>query len=402
MKNLAVYISYRPYSGGAYQYWLAVLKAVAMLNKDRYHVICYSEYNEWKMVAERIGVEFEVARRPKSILQRGMSYFSTQYMPKWFNIRFAFLWNPFAAQLKKNNTEIWLSQSSYFAKNLKNVLSIVPIFDLMHRYHPELDEYKGIYNKLEKQFKEECKTASLILVDSVIGKQQVMDCYGGVEKKLENKLRVLPYIPPDYIYEGKQCEDLPYDIFDKYIFYPAQFWTHKNHVMLIYAVNELKKENIDVNLVFVGSEKNNLEKVRRTIEELKLNENIKILGYVSNEEMVYLYKHAKALVMPSLFGPTNIPQLEAFELGCPVAVSRIYGIPEQVGNAALLFDPENLKEITECIKALWTDDELCRKLSAEGKKRATQWGQKEFTELLCGYIEEFKDNENIIEFRGEI
>ena len=52
--------------------------------------------------------------------------------------------------------------------------------------------------------------------------------------------------------------------------------------------------------------------------------------------MISFYKYAVALVMPTFFGPTNIPPLEAFALGCPVITSNIYGIPEQVGDAALL------------------------------------------------------------------
>ena len=92
--------------------------------------------------------------------------------------------------------------------------------------------------------------------------------------------------------------------------------------------------------------------------------------------------------MPTLFGPTNIPQLEAFELGCPVATSNIYGIPEQVGDAALLFNPESVDEIAGCIEKLWEDDKLCTELIEKGEKRAAKWGQKEFTEILLEYISE--------------
>ena len=65
-----------------------------------------------------------------------------------------------------------------------------------------------------------------------------------------------------------------------------------------------------------------------------MQEDVKILGYVLNEEMVWLYRHARAMVMPTHLGPKNIPQLEAIELGCPVATSRIYGLPEQVRDGA--------------------------------------------------------------------
>ena len=92
--------------------------------------------------------------------------------------------------------------------------------------------------------------------------------------------------------------------------------------------------------------------------------------------------------MPTLFGPTNIPQLEAFVLHCPVATSRIYAIPEQVGDAALIFDPLNVEEIAHCIERLWVDDELCQELINKGQKKAEAWGQQEFADTLLKYIYE--------------
>ena len=84
--------------------------------------------------------------------------------------------------------------------------------------------------------------------------------------------------------------------------------------------------------------------------------------------------------MPTFFGPTNIPQLEAFALGCPVATSRIYGIPEQVGNAAMLFDPTSISEIQTCLVKLWTDDGLCAELVSRGTAHAAKWGPPQFQE----------------------
>jgi glycosyltransferase involved in cell wall biosynthesis len=82
--------------------------------------------------------------------------------------------------------------------------------------------------------------------------------------------------------------------------------------------------------------------------------------------------------MPTFFGPTNIPPLEAFELGCPVATSRIYGVPEQLGDAALLFDPHSIEEIHDCLVRLWMDNSLCDDLAQRGRERARKWGPEQF------------------------
>ncbi|MBL7113823.1 MAG: glycosyltransferase family 1 protein, partial [Bacteroidales bacterium] len=60
--------------------------------------------------------------------------------------------------------------------------------------------------------------------------------------------------------------------------------------------------------------------------------------------------------------------------------SGIYGIPEQVGYAGLLFDPNSIEEIAMIVSRLWTDDMLCEALAKKGIKRAEQWGQAQFNE----------------------
>jgi glycosyltransferase involved in cell wall biosynthesis len=108
--------------------------------------------------------------------------------------------------------------------------------------------------------------------------------------------------------------------------------------------------------------------------------------------MAPIYQRARALIMPTFFGPTNIPPLEAFSLGCPVAISKIYGMPEQVGNAALLFDPSSETEIAEIMYRLWTDDELCDTLARKGRVRATIWNRSTFQERFEEILNCITDN----------
>ena len=106
-------------------------------------------------------------------------------------------------------------------------------------------------------------------------------------------------------------------------------------------------------------------------------------------------------IFPTLFGPTNIPPLEAFVLGCPVAVSGIYGMPEQIGDAGLLFDPRSVHSIANSIMRLWVDDALCQKLRVQGKAKAAAWGRDQFGAALEAIIRQLtsasaceKDAEN--------
>jgi glycosyltransferase involved in cell wall biosynthesis len=92
------------------------------------------------------------------------------------------------------------------------------------------------------------------------------------------------------------------------------------------------------------------------------------------------------MVMPTFFGPTNIPPLEAFATGCPAAVSNIYGMPEQIGEAALFFDPVSDAEISGALLRLWTDDALCEELSARGLTRLAQRDQDCFNQRLLSIL----------------
>ena len=136
-----------------------------------------------------------------------------------------------------------------------------------------------------------------------------------------------------------------------------------------------------------GSKKNHYDAVVSRIAELGAENHVSLVGYVSDRAKLELYRRARALVMPTFYGPTNIPPLEAFELGCPVAASGIYGMPEQLGDAALLFDPESVSEIRDAVERLWADDEVCATLVARGHVRAAKWGPVQFSAKLWAIVD---------------
>ena len=86
----------------------------------------------------------------------------------------------------------------------------------------------------------------------------------------------------------------------------------------------------------------------------------------------FLYRLATALVMPSLFESVSIPIYEAFQAGLPVCASNVVGLPEQVGEAALLFDPRNTESIAGTIRRVLTDRELRSKLAERGSRRISE------------------------------
>ena len=92
------------------------------------------------------------------------------------------------------------------------------------------------------------------------------------------------------------------------------------------------------------------------ISDLRLEKNIRYLGFLSNQEVYTLYANALALVMPTFLGPTNMPLLEARALGCPVICTNLDGHKELLGEGALYFSPTSVVEISQALKAA-TDPE---------------------------------------------
>ncbi|MDD2714825.1 MAG: glycosyltransferase family 1 protein [Candidatus Wallbacteria bacterium] len=388
MKKLrvGVYLNAVPHSGGAFQYNLSILEAVSGLSEDLYSkVACFSN-PQWMEVIKKYNVEckyagnFNLGNLAYKVVRKlvPITEFQRAISPLLF---------PVARTVMKENCDIWIFPTEDELSYQIPVPALTTIYDLMHRYEPRFPEVSGkrIYHEREMRYQNICRYCKGILVDSEIGKNQVIETYGIKTEKVFS----LPFIAPDYIYSSVTNEDFDrrHQLPKKFLFYPAQFWEHKNHKNLLKAIAKLTKDLPDLKIVFVGSKKNVYGSIKRLTMELDLLKQVVFLGYVSNSDLAALYRRARALIMPTYFGPTNIPPLEAFVSGCPAAVSKIYGMPEQVGDAALLFNPDSIDEISKCIEMLWKDDDLCAKLISSGREKGKKWGPSQFRERLKEIIE---------------
>ena len=353
MKNIIIYLSLNPDEGGKFQYSISLLEDLSKINNDKVRqVIAVYTVDHWKDYLYKFSIN---------------GYKITNKESKIYNILRKIIFEKLSLVL------LWRKINKYFSKRYKQLKglkpdiifypgndtlayefdfkSIIPIFDLMHRYEnfPEVKEPSVFYFR-EKHYKNICKYATSILVDSELGKKHVLDCY----KVDEKKIFVYPYKPPFYVKDYIEIDVIKkYNLPEKFFFYPAQFWKHKNHKVIIEAVKILKDEGLDIYFVFVGAKKNGYDEVVNLIKKYQLENNFYILGYVSNDELVSLYKRAIALVFPSFFGPTNIPPLEALALGCPIVVSDVYAHREQLKGNAKYFNPLDPLSLSKIIKELY-------------------------------------------------
>jgi glycosyltransferase involved in cell wall biosynthesis len=126
-------------------------------------------------------------------------------------------------------------------------------------------------------------------------------------------------------------------------------------------------------------------------KKFNIESQVRFAGFVPNEEMVYLYSQSLALVMPTYFGPTNMPPLEAFKLNVPVLYSDLPGLRDQVNNAALLLDLDDPNSLVANLKKLLSSNEERNNLINKGKLRYNEIVSKDNNrQILKKIIEDFK------------
>lgn len=276
------------------------------------------------------------------------------------------------------------------------------IMDLQHRLQPHFPEVSanGEWESREYLFRNAIRYATLLIVDSEVGKEDVLFFYGSYGAT-PDRIKVLPYLPTYYLSTKvadaeKHRVREKYKLPERYLFYPAQFWPHKNHAGIIQGLEHLERTHgLEIPIVFCGSYTG---KVREDHFQLVMNmaqrggiaNQIHYLGYVLDEDMSGLYAGATALVMPTFFGPANIPPLEAWAFGCPVLTSDIRGIREQMGDAAILVDPRSVEAMAEGIYRLWTDEKLRRTLTERGQQRLATFTIGNYRQRLAEILEEAK------------
>ena len=261
------------------------------------------------------------------------------------------------------------------ARHMK-VPYVMVIHDLMHRYQTaERHPWKERVFR-DSVYRQGAHHSVLTVVSSEWSKRDLHKFYGIPL----DKIRVVPEFVPPYVREYQGLTDSEMDLIlrrfnlpGRYVIYPAQFWRHKNHINLVKALYRIKREyQAEVPAVFVGAPKEAFREVMSLIESLGLSGQITYLGYVSDKEVVALYKRALALVMPSSLNVSSIPVIEAMTLGTCCLCSNIAPLLEQVGDAGLLFDPSDETDISEKVWRVWNDESLRHDLSARGTVRAKE------------------------------
>lgn len=348
LKKVGVYLGCQPSSGGMFQYCQTILDALTDLTvEQQVTVVVIYEDPSWKKYLEDYGFQHSTA--PNYKFQGKILRLWRRLQLPVAGLRFIFSrFHPLTVAIQKADCDLWLFPSQdMWPIFISKVKTVATIHDLMHRYEARFPEVGDPSKKSYREFlfSNLCKYADTVVTDSDVGKKHVLECYGITWASKVTPLqytipKALTKVKPDtQVLKRRGIRD------DFFIFYPAQFWQHKNHINLLRAFYEVCKTNPDLKLILVGSDKNASNEIRHYITEHQLTDRVFILGYVSEAEMAGLYTLAKAMVMPTFFGPTNIPPLEASYFKCPVVYSKIYAYAEMPIEGMELVDPTDVHSI---------------------------------------------------------
>ncbi len=363
--------------GGGYQQQLSVI--TKLVNLEKYEIIAFL-FNKLNIKAlERYKIKTILVK--ENIFSKA---FRLLHRQPWF-FRFTKrlkLKTKFEKKLTDYNIDL-----VYFLSPLGLSLDLIEhnyiltVWDLCHRdflEFPEVNFYRE-FELREELYIKALKKAVAILVDSELGKENIIRRYNIDEERVF----VAPFEPSVNTHIKNEVEvKTKYKINGEYIYYPAQFWSHKNHVYIIDALAILRSWGITLFGIFSGSDKGNLNYVLKYAKEKGVDDLIKYIGFAPNEEIYSLYKNSLALVMPTYFGPTNIPPLEAFAIGTPVIYSDLKGLREQVGDAALLCDLNDPGSLAKQLKDLLESGNLRIDLIEKGKQRLKQLSKNDILETL--------------------
>lgn len=258
--------------------------------------------------------------------------------------------------------------------------SIFNPHDLQHLHFPQFFSPHALAQR-ELTYRTGCQHSQYVAVASKWVQDDIISNYG-LDR---SKVQIIPWAPPTVASSSLPTEEslkevrLKYCLPEEFAFFPAMAWPHKNHMRLFEALAHLRDNfGLRVPLVCSGSMyEPHASRLRIKCRELHLESQIQFLGFVPDQDMRAIYRQAQFLIMPTLFESDSSPIYEAWLEELPVICSNVTALPDQVQDAALLFDPYRSESIADSIREVTSNAVLRESLKQRGTKRLKefQWSR---------------------------
>jgi len=272
----------------------------------------------------------------------------------------------------KKDIDVFFSPAHY-APRFCPVPSIVTIHDLSYIYFPGDFLKKDLY-QLHNWTHYSIHHAKKIIAVSKTTKNDIMKAYNVPEESI--------YIVYNGYEKTHKVREEKFKIehtSKPYILYVGTLQPRKNITTLIQAFAKFRETSPEFKLIVAGKKGWLFESIFDLVTELGLNNEVYFTDYVTDQQLVFLYKNAFCFVLPSFYEGFGIPILEAMSFGCPVISSFASSLPEIGGDACLYFDPQSADDLVEKLMMIKSNPKLRSELVQKGRKRV-----KEFSWKKCG------------------
>ena len=234
------------------------------------------------------------------------------------------------------------------ALDLVDTPMINTVWDLGHRDLPEFLEITGDRHFEERElfYRMALPKSFRVVVDTERTSERIQSVYGVIKDKVivGGLASTKPSVPE---FRSSNTEH--------FFLYPAQFWPHKRHVLLLEAFKIVCNQNSDCKLILTGSDKGNLEQVVQKAKTLGISERIEFMGFVDSTKLATLMQNALCLVFPSQLGPSNLPPLEAAMLGTRSLISNVHSDPMLSHSLITIVPSQNAEDWAEAMLHILTE-----------------------------------------------
>ncbi len=303
---------------------------------------------------------------------------------------------PFALFKDSPRPDVFFSPTHY-APRWSPIPTVISIMDLSYIHFPQMFKKSDLY-QLKNWTAYSVRKAKRIFTISQASKDDIIKEYGiepgrvivtypGIKMKT-------PHFAPSASLRasrGKQNSNMDklrkkYGIEGEYILFVGTLQPRKNIVRLIEAFSCVSKN--DIQLVIVGKKGWLYEEILQAPKKFGVENKVKFLDFVPDEDLSALYQNALCFVLPSLYEGFGLPVLEAMANGCPVITSNVSSLPEAGGDAALYVDPENVDDIVKNLQLIINNAELRKKMIEKGYKQVKKFSWEKTARETLQVLEE--------------
>ncbi len=222
------------------------------------------------------------------------------------------------------------------------------------------------------------------------------------EYSRQHFLEYFPYYPQDRIWTVSLASRFPSPMsgekpLTKFSILPRKYWLsvgtlepRKNHRRLLNAYAKLvySAKGDSLPLVLVGAKGWRMEHLQLLIKKLHLENHVKVLGYVADATLQWLYENSFAFVYPSLFEGFGLPVLEAMAMGAAVITSNTTSLPEVVGDAGYLIDPSDEEAIYKALLLFQENQALRNEYAQKSLKQAAKFSWEKTAQTVLSIYKE--------------